>query len=161
MFDATTWAFVSLILFLALLWYMKVPSKMGASLDAQAENIKQELEGARKLREEAQTLLAEYQRKRTEAEAEAEQIVADAKVEAERLSVEAKEALAEMIARRTANAESKIAQAEANAVAEVTAHAAEVAAKAAELVVAESLQDPAASSKLLDASIKQVKAQLN
>ena len=161
MFDATLWALVGLILFFALLWYLKVPGKVGAMLDKQADNIKQELDGARQLREEAQALMAEYQRKRKEAEAEAEQIVADAKVEADRLAEEAKAALEEMIARRTKAAEAKIAQAEANAIAEVRSRAADVAAKAAEVLVASSTTKQEVQDKVLTQSIKQISESLN
>ncbi|MDD7911254.1 MULTISPECIES: ATP F0F1 synthase subunit B [Pseudovibrio] len=161
MFNDTIWAFVGLILFFALLQWLKVPSKIGGALDKQADNIKTELDEARKLREEAQSILAEYQRKRTEAEAEAEQIVADAKLEAERMAAEANEALEEMIARRTKAAEAKIGQAEANAIAEVKARAAEVAAAAAEEIVTSSLSDADTKSKVVSESIKQISARLN
>ncbi|WP_068318434.1 ATP F0F1 synthase subunit B [Polycladidibacter hongkongensis] len=154
MFDASLWAFVGLVLFLALLVYLKVPGKIGSSLDEQADNIKSELEGARKLREEAQAVLAEYQRKRTEAEAEAEQIVADAKVNAERMTKEAAEALEGMIARRTQAAENKIAQAEASAIAEVKAKAADIAVQAAEVVLTDVLKDTAASDKVTSDAVK-------
>lgn len=161
MFDATLWALVGLILFFALLWYLKVPGKVGAMLDQQANNIKQELDGARKLREEAQALMAEYQRKRKEAEAEADQIIADAKVEAVRLADEAKAAVEEMIVRRTKAAEAKIAQAETNAVAEVRARAADVAVLAAETIVTSSIANKEVGDKIMTASIKLVSSSLN
>ncbi len=161
MFDASLWALVGLILFFVLLWYLKVPGKVGAMLDQQADNIRQELEGARKLREEAQALMAEYQRKRKEAEAEADKIVADAKVEADRLAEEARAALEEMIARRTKAAEAKIAQAESNAIAEVRSRAADVAAKAAETIVTSSTAKAEVQDKVLKQSIRQVSDNLN
>ena len=68
--DASAWALVGLLLFLALIAYLKVPGTVGASLDKRADNIRKELDDARKLREEAQSLLADYQRRRQEAEAE-------------------------------------------------------------------------------------------
>ena len=74
--DATFYAFVGLILFLALIAYLKVPGMIGKALDARAEKIGNELTEAKRLREEAQSLVAEYQRKRKDAEAEAAGIVA-------------------------------------------------------------------------------------
>ncbi|MTI18684.1 ATP F0F1 synthase subunit B [Rhodobacteraceae bacterium RKSG542] len=161
MMSDSFWALTGLILFFALLAYLKVPGKVTGALDQQADNIKQELEGARKLREEAQALLAEYQRKRTEAEAEAEQIVEDAKAEAARMAEEANVALQDMIVRRTKAAEAKIAQAEVNAIAEVRAKAADVAVAAAERIVADALADSAKQDEVLKASIKQISTRLN
>src|SRR5690606_33982294 len=80
--DATFWAFVALVIFIAIIVYMKVPAMIGRSLDERADNIRKELEEARTLREEAQQLLAEYHRKRKEAEKEAGDIVASAEREA-------------------------------------------------------------------------------
>jgi len=112
-FDATFFAFVGLVLFLALVVYLKVPGMMAKSLDERAANISKELDEAKRLREEAQTLLAEYQRKRKEAEAEAAQIVAVAEREAAALTEEARQKTEEFVARRNALSEQKIRQAEA------------------------------------------------
>ena len=74
--DATFWALVGLIIFLGIIFYVKVPAKIVGSLDDRANKIRDELEEAKRLREEAQQLMAEYQRKRQEAEEEAENIAA-------------------------------------------------------------------------------------
>jgi F0F1-type ATP synthase membrane subunit b/b' len=84
--DATFWAFIGLILFLVLVAYLKVPGMMAKALDERADKIRDELAEAKRLREEAQHLLAEYQRKRKEAEAEAASIVAAAEREAAALT---------------------------------------------------------------------------
>ena len=106
------------------------------SLDDRAARIKAELDEAKKLKEEAAALLADYQRKRGEAEHEAADIIAGAKAEAERLAADAKAKLEEFVARRTKLAETKIAQAEAQAAADVRAAAAEAAVAAAEKILA-------------------------
>ena len=87
--DAPFWALVSLLIFIGITIYMKVPKMMAKSLDERADRIRNELEEARRLREEAQQLLAEYQRKRKEAEREAEDIVTAAEREAKLLLEEA------------------------------------------------------------------------
>ncbi|MEP3278958.1 MAG: ATP F0F1 synthase subunit B [Stappiaceae bacterium] len=158
--DATFWAFIGLILFFGVLVYAKVPAIITGALDKRADTIKQELEEARRLREEAQSILADYQRKRQEAEGEAEAIIAEAKLEADRLTVETNTALEEMMERRTKSAETKIAQAEASAIAEVRARAAEVAALAAEKVVSKKMTGKK-SADIMKASIEQIKANLN
>src|ERR1700752_3814239 len=110
--DETSFAFVALIIFLGLIVYLKVPGIMAKSLDDRADRIRNELAEAKRLREEAQHLLAEYQRKRKEAEADAEHILAAAKREAEMLTAEAKKKMEEFVVNRTAVSEQKIKQAE-------------------------------------------------
>lgn len=158
--DATFWALIGLVLFIALIAYLKVPGKIGGALDKRADDIRDELEEARRLREEAQALLSDYQRKRHEAEEEAANIVAEATAEAERLTVETNKALEEMIARRTKAAEDKIAQAEAQAVKEVRSKAADIAVRAAEDILSSKVKDKVADD-ILAKSIDQVKANLN
>ena len=115
------------LLFIALLVYLGVPKKIGGLLDARADKIKAELEEARRLREEAQTLLASYEKKQKEVEGQAEQIVANAKAEAEKAAEKAKEDLKASIARRLKAADDQIASAEASAVKEVRDRAIAVA----------------------------------
>ena len=158
--DATFWAFIGLVLFIVVIFWVKVPGKIGASLDARAKKIENELEEARRLRDEAQSLLAEYQRKRREAEQEAEDIVAEAKAEAERLTQETNKALEEMIERRTKAAEVKIANAETQAVAEVRARAVDVAVAAAEKILAKKVSGKPAETLISD-GIAEVKTRLN
>lgn len=158
--DATFWATVALVIFLAIVFYIKVPGKITASLDDRANGIRKELDDARKLREEAQSLLADYQRKQREAETEAEGIVAAAKREAEMLREEANAKIEDYIARRTKVAEQKIALAEAQAAADVKAAAVDLAVAAAETVLAKQMTGKTAAD-LLDKSIADVKANLN
>ena len=159
-FDATFYASVGLILFLALIAYLKVPGMMAKGLDARAEKIQNELAEAKRLREEAQHLLAEYQRKRKDAEAEAASIVASAEREASALTAEAKQKTEEYVARRTALSEQKIKQAEADAINAVRAAAVDLAVAAAEKVIA-SKADAATGKALFDNAISEVKARLN
>jgi len=158
--DATFWAFVSLILFLAVLVYVKVPSIVAKALDARADRIRKELEDARALREEAQQLLAEYQRKRHEAEKEAADLVAAAQREAEHIVADAKAKTEEYVARRTKLAEQKIAQAERDAIAEVRARAVDVAVAAAGKILGDTV-DGKVGKTLFEQSLAQIKSKLN
>ena len=110
--EAEFWVAVAFVLFLAVLAKYSVHHKVLGALDGRSARIKSELDEARRLRDEAQAILAESQRKRRDAEQEAEAIMAGAKAEAERLAAEAKVKMEEFIARRTKMAETKIAQAE-------------------------------------------------
>lgn len=158
--DATFWAFVALVIFLAVIFYLKVPAMLGAQLDKRAVKITEELEEARKLREEAQQLLAEYQRKRKEAEQEAADIVSAAKREAEEMVKDAKAKTEDYVTRRTALAEQKIAQAEREAVNEVRSSAVDIAVEAARSLLA-SKADAKAGAEQFKSSLAAVKAKLN
>jgi len=160
MFDNTLWAFVGLILFLLVLVWFKVPGMLTGALDKRTTAIRDELAEAKKLREQAQALLVEYQGKRAAAEREAAEIVEEAKAEAKRLAAEAETAIGEMIERRKKAVEFKIAQAEQAAVAEVRAVAADVAVRAATRILGDKVQGDVAAG-LVGKSIEEVKARLN
>jgi F-type H+-transporting ATPase subunit b len=154
------WVLVSFVLFIGLLVYVKVPGKVTAMLDERAARISKELDEARKLREEAQGLLADYERKRRDAEKEAEAIIAQAREEAEAFAVETRQKFAETIERRGQIAEDKIAQAEAQAVKEVRAAAADLAVAAATRIIAREVQG-AKADQLVDGSIAALKGRLH
>ncbi|NTJ66787.1 F0F1 ATP synthase subunit B [Agrobacterium rhizogenes] len=158
--DNTFFAFVSLLIFLGLIVYLKVPGMMAKSLDDRADQIRNELAEAKRLREEAQHLLAEYQRKRKEAEAEAAHIVAAAEREAEMLTNEARKKTEEFVANRTALSEQKIKQAEADAMKAVRSAAVDLAIAAAESVLAKKA-DGNVQSGLFSDAVKEVKTRLN
>lgn len=158
--DATFWATIGLVIFLALVIFAGLPAMVGKMLDARADRIRNDLDEARKLRDEAQQLLAEYQKKRQAAEQEASEIVASAKHEAEVIVREAKERTEDYVTRRTALAEQKIAQAERDAVAEVRTSAVEIAVAAAGKLLAEKV-DNKADAALFKASLNDVKERLN
>jgi len=158
-FDATFWAFVALLIFLAIVIALRVPGMITRVFDERIRKIEADLEEARRLREEAQELLAEYERKRKAAETEAEEIVANAREEAERMTTEAEAALQDLVARRTKAVEDKIAQAEAQALAEVRARSAEIAVEAARLLLSEQAREQ--GDALVEDSIRDVSARLN
>ena len=158
--DATFWALVGLILFLLLIVYLKVPGKLTASLDNRAETIRTELEQARKLREEAQALLAEYQRKAREADAEVEEIIDQAKREADAFGADARKRVEDYVASRTKMAEGKIAQAEAQALREVRSLSADVAIAAAQRILTARTRGAVAEG-LITQSIGDVQSKLH
>ncbi|MHA1158096.1 MAG: F0F1 ATP synthase subunit B family protein [Alphaproteobacteria bacterium] len=158
--DISFWAFVGLLLFIGLMIYMKVPGLVTGALDKRADTIRNELEQARTLREEAQAVLAEYQRRAREAESEAEEIVDQAKREAAAIATDAQQRMNEYVTSRTRQAGQKIAQAEVQAVQEVRSLSADVAIAAAERILAERMKGEAADS-VIAAAIDDVKAHLN
>ncbi len=151
---------LAFLLFLGVLIYYKVPGLLGGMLDKRAEGIRSELDEARALREEAQTILASYERKQQEVHEQSERIIATAREEATVAAEKAKEDLKHSIARRLAAAEDQIASAEAGAVKEVRDQAIVIAVAAAKEVIAKQMT-AAEGNKLIDDAIAQVDTKLH
>ena len=151
---------IAFLLFIAILFYYKVPSMIGGLLDKRAETIRAELAEARSLREEAQTLLASYERKQREVQAQADRIVENAKDEAARAAAAAKEEIRVSVARRIAAAEEQIASAEAAALRDVKDRAVGIAVAAAQDLIAEQMT-AARGNRLIDDAISVVEAKLH
>lgn len=151
---------LAFLVFIGVLIYFKVPAMLGAMLDKRADGIRSELDEARALREEAQTLLASYERKQKEVAEQSERIIAHAKEEAQLAAVEAKKDIEASIARRLSAAEDQIASAEASAVKEVRDTAVSVAVSVAGDVIAKDMS-AADGAGLIDAAIAEVKAKLH
>ena len=159
-FDATFFATVGLFLFFALVIFLKVPGKLGKALDERAAKIEAELGEAKRLREEATLLLAEYQKKRKDAEAEAAGIVAAAEREAAALTAGARQKTEEFVTRRNALTEQKIKQAETEAVNAVRSAAVDLAVAAAEKVLS-GKADAGVQADLFKSALGEVSARLN
>lgn len=148
------------IVFIGVLVYFKVPGLVGGLLDKRAEGIKADLEEARALREEAQTILASYERKQKEVKDQAQSIVEHAKRDAEEAAAAAKEELKASIARRIAAAEDQIKSAEQAAVKEVRDTAIDVSIGAARALIAKNMT-AADGNKLIEEAITDVESKLH
>jgi F-type H+-transporting ATPase subunit b len=153
---ATEVAFLGLALFVALLVYLKVPASIMSALDKRSAEIGHELREARRLREEAEKLLAEYEAKRVTAEAEAKAIVDTAKEQAAAVAEETRQSMMAAMARREKQAEDRIKSAETKAAQEVRAAAAEAAIAAAEKLIRAQVND-AAQGKLVQSGVAELK----
>ncbi len=158
--DATFWVGAAFVLFVGILVYLKVPGMLTGVLDERAKKISDDLDQARELREEAQVLLATYQRKQRDALKEAEEIIAHAKEEAMREAEQAEKKLEESVARRQQAALNKIALAEAQAENEVRDAAIEIAIAAATAVVAQQVEGDRADA-LVNTAIQDLRRHLN
>jgi len=146
---------LAFLLFIGVLFYFKVPGLVGGLLDKRAEGIQSELDEARALREEAQSILASYERKQKEVAEQAEMIVKNAKTEAQAAADQAREDIKTSIVRRLQLAEEQIASAEASAVKEVRDRAVSVAISAASDVIASGMNAKDAGN-LIDLAITDV-----
>jgi F-type H+-transporting ATPase subunit b len=158
--EAEFWVAVAFVILMGVFVYIGVPRTVVQALDHRRDRIKAELDDARRLKDEAAKLLAEYKARGAQAEKEAQDIIASAKAEAERIAAEAKTKMEDFVARRTKTAESKIALAEAQALADVRAAAADPTLAAASTIMSRSVKGGIADD-LLAKGIAEVRAKLN
>ena len=151
---------LSFLLFIAILFYFKVPRLLGGMLDKRSDGIRSEIDEARSLRDEAQSLLASYERKQKEAMEQAERILETAKADAALATEQAKLDLKESVSRRMAAAEERISTAQAAAEKEVRDAAIKVAIAAASEVISEQLSATEAN-KLIDSGISEIESKLH
>jgi len=158
--EPETWVAIAFVILMVLFAYLGIHRTVLKALDHRGERIKAELDDARRLKEEAAKLLAEYKARGASAEREAQDIIAAAKAEAERIAAEAKTKMEDFVTRRTKTAESKIALAEAQALADVRAAAANAAVTAASAILSQTVKGPIAED-LLAKGITEVREKLN
>ncbi|NNU17593.1 F0F1 ATP synthase subunit B [Parvularcula sp. ZS-1/3] len=158
--DTNLWVLIGFIAVIGLFVWQGVFKKLGTFLDGRAKTIQDQLDEARSLREEAQKLLADYQKRQREAETEAEGIIAQAKADAKTMQKDAKAKLEEQVARRTQAAHDRIARAEAQALADVRAQTADLAVDAAREII-KARTDGSAQKALLDRAIGDIRGKLN
>lgn len=154
------WVAVGFVILICIFAYIGVHRTVLTALDHRSERIKAELDDARRIKQEAASLLDEYKARRASAEREAQDIIASAKADAERIASEAKTKMEDFVARRTKTAESKIALAEAQALADVRAAAADAAVTAASTVLSQTVTGQVADD-LLAKGIADVRQKLN
>ena len=159
-YEPEFWVAVSFFIFIGVLVYFGVHMKVASALDARALLIRKELEEARRLREEAEKVLADYQRKLGDVVTEVDNITALATTEAKTLAAETRQSLKEYFDRRIKLAEEKIARAEMEAVREFRSVAVDAAIAAAQNLIAAKLT-PDRAKKLVSESIKALKSKLN
>jgi F-type H+-transporting ATPase subunit b len=158
--DPEFWVGVGFAIVIAGFVYLGVPKMVNGMLDARAASIAKELDDARRLREEAAALLAQYKQKTSGVEKEAAAILTEAKAEAERFGVESRAQLKLQMERRAKAAQEKIAQAEVAAIAEIRALAADAAVSAAEKLIAARLDERRAAD-LVKRSLEEIPSKLN
>lgn len=158
--DPAFWVAVAFFIFIGFLLWKKVPGIIAKGLDERAARIKAQLEEARTLKEEAQALLAQFQRKHRDAQKEAEDMLALAREEAELMAIEAEKNLEISFERQMKATEDKITQAESDAVKEVRVAAAEAAVGAASAILGTQLK-AGKHTRLVDDAIKDLDKRLN
>lgn len=160
LFNTNFVVLIAFLIFLGVLVYAKVPGMLTKALDDRASGIQSELNEAKALREEAQTLLASYERKQKEVAEQSQRIIEHAKLEAAEAAEAAKADLKASIARRLAAAEDQIASAEAAAIKDVRDRAIQIAVAAAADVISKKMT-AADGNKLIEDAISDVEKRLH
>ena len=159
MFDESFFVALAFATVIAAFLFLKLPQRLLAALDAKSAEIADELQQARKLREEAEALLADYEKRRKSAEQQAEEIVTEARETAQRLAEEARAAMQAQLERRTQQAETKIARAEEQLVGEVRAAITQLAVDAAAHLIEKGMSGQQANA-LIEQNISELKDRL-
>ena len=159
MFDESFFVALAFAAVIAAFLYLKLPQRLLAALDAKSAEIANELDEARRLREEAEALLADYETRRKSAEQQAEEIVTEARETAQHLAEEARVAMQVQLERRTQQAESKIARAEEQLVGEVRAAITRLAVDAAAHLIETGMSAQQANT-LIEQNISELKDRL-
>jgi F-type H+-transporting ATPase subunit b len=158
--DPNIWVLLAFLIVMGIFARAGAHKMIISGLDKRAQTIADEINEARKIREEAQELLAAYQRRQREAEGEAAAIIEQAKKDAKRLTNEAREKINEQMARRVKAAEEKIARAEEQAISEVRGQTADLAIDAAREIIRERM-DSGAQAAFIEKSIAGLRNKLN
>lgn len=158
--DTSFWVSLGFLIVVGLFWRMGVHKTVAGMLDQRKDKISAELDEARRLREEAQELLAQYQRRQREAEDEANGIIEQAKRDADRMGKEAREKINDQLERRAKAAEEKIARAEAQALTEVRSQTTDLAINAAQAIIKDRM-DSGAQTAMTDKAINDLRSKLN
>ena len=159
MFDESFFVALAFATVIAAFLYLKLPQRLLAALDAKSAEIANELDEARRLREEAEALLADYETRRKSSEKQAEEIVTEARETAQRLAEEARVSMQAQLERRTQQAENKIARAEEQLVGEVRAAISRLAVDAAAHLIETGMSAQQANT-LIEQNISELKDRL-
>jgi len=154
--DPASWVLVAFIIFVILALVAKAPSMIAKILDSEIERIKNELNDARKLKEDANSLLADYERKVQNAQKEIEKILDQAKTTAKNHDESARKKVEEYIKRAEQQSIEKITQTEKMALSRVNQEIVSNSIEVAEKIVSENITEDN-SKKLFSQSVQQIK----
>lgn len=154
------WALIALIVFLIILYVLKIPSKLASKLDERANNISKDLEEARILKEEANQTLVECQKKCKEVQEEAKQLLERARREAQQIENDARKSTEKYIEQQRSLAKEKMQRALEEASKEVKNSAVEAIIQTAQAIIIQNLSAEK-NEELVLASIKNIKKKLN
>ena len=154
--DATFWVAVSFVIFVGLLFYLKVPQKIDNAMKESIKKIKDSLENAERLKDEAKSILSEYESKVSGSKREINNLINDAKKEAEKNVIKANEDFHIIAENRKKSAEEKIKQMKMQAIKDVKNSSLDIAISSVEKIIKNSI-DKKKLDKIYISSIDEAK----
>ena len=154
--DATFWVAVSFLIFVGLLFYLKVPQKIGQSLDESIKKIKEEIDNAEKLKDEAKNILSEYESKVSKSKQEIKNLIQKAEKQAESNIIKTNEEFHNIVENRKKAAEEKIKQMKTQAIKDVKNSSVDIAIRSVEKIIKNSI-DKKKLDKIYISSINEAK----
>tara|TARA_B100001750_G_C15174250_1_gene430851 strand:+ start:162 stop:659 length:498 start_codon:yes stop_codon:yes gene_type:complete len=154
--DATFWVAVSFLIFVGLLFYLKVPQKIGRSLDESIKKIKEEIDNAEKLKDEAKNILSEYESKVSKSKQEIKNLIQKAEKQAESNIIKTNEEFHNIVENRKKAAEEKIKQMKTQAIKDVKNSSVDIAIRSVEKIIKNSI-DKKKLDKIYISSIDEAK----
>ena len=154
--DATFWVAVSFLIFVGLIFYLKVPQKIGQSLDESIKKIKEEIDNAEKLKDEAKNILSEYESKVDKSKEEIKNLIHKAEKQAEANIIKTNEEFHNIVENRKKAAEEKIKQMKTQAIKDVKNSSVDIAIRSVEKIIKNSI-DKKKLDKIYISSIDEAK----
>ena len=157
--DATFWVMVSFFIFIGLLVYFKIPQKIKTTLEENINNIKNQLDEADKLKEDAKNILTEHEKKISNSKVEVKQMINKASEEAEKNVIKTNQDFHNLMESRKKNAEDRIKQLKTQALKDIKNASVKIAIESVEKLVKNSL-DKSKLDKIYSSSIEETKLAL-
>ena len=157
--DATFWVMVSFFLFIGLLIYFQIPQKIKSSLDENIGGIKNQIDEADKLKEDAKNILTEHEKKISNSKAEVKLMISKANEESERNIIKTNQNFHNLMDNRKKNAEERIKQIKNQALKDIKNTSVKIAIESVEKLLKNSL-DKSKLDKIYASSIEETKLAL-
>jgi len=154
--DATFWVAISFLIFVGVIIYFKVPQKIDDSLNESIKKIKENLDNAEKLKDEAKNILSQYDSKVSKSKEEIKNLITDAKNQAEQNIIKTNEEFHKVIENRKKSAEEKIKQMKVQAIKDVKNSSVDIAISSVEKIIKNSI-DKKKLDKIYISSIEEAK----
>ena len=158
--DATFWVMISFFLFVGLLIYFQIPQKIRTTLDENILNIKNQINEADKLKEDAKNILTEHEKKISNSKTEMKSMIDKANEEAEKNVIKTNENFHNLMESRKRNAEERIKQLKNQALKDIKNASIKIAIESVKKLIKNSL-DKSKLDKIYSSSIEETKLALN
>ena len=157
--DATFWVMISFFAFIGLLIYFKIPQKIKTVLNENIDSIKNQIDEAEKLKEEAKNILTEHEKKISNSKAEVKQLLSKANEEAEKNVIKTNRDFHNLMETRKKNAEERIKQLKYQALKDIKNASVKIAIESVEKLIKNSL-DKSKLDKIYTSSLEETKLAL-